>query len=319
MTPPYSLTLTVGLLLANLCSAAQPQAATPPPPPAAERTASPLLKPLAIVRDARSGQLIASCEVEGKPVNMIVDTGATHTTLDETFARNNLPSLAVSDITGPFQTNAPKPPKMTRANLLVTPLFVEKHPFLLLDLSGANAILKTPVQGVLGMNTMGCLPFVFNVRDKVFRYDTDLKYTPDMKKLRGRLDESNRLVVEARAGEHSYELLLDTGASATLLTERAWRGEKGKTIPLDSASIKGRSQQNVHLASPIDFEIGDGLVLHEVAPMLVDECLSNDPQTVGLLGLDSLRNIEIYYFPPKPGQQQQPSGFYARELAPSQP
>lgn len=321
MIPPLYLPLSALLLLAALCPAADvPSAATktragaPPPTPARTAEAAP-----PVIRDARGDQLIATCEIEGKPVNMIVDTGATHTTLDETFTRTTFPSLKAADISGPFQTNAPRPPKMTRANLLVTPLFVEKHPILLLDLSGLNDILQTRVHGVLGMNTMGCLPFIFNVRDQVFRYDANLKHAPGMKKLRGHLDESNRLVLEARAGGRSYALLLDTGASATLITQSAWQGETGESIPLDSASVKGRSTKEVLLAQPTDFEIGDGLVLHGVAPMLVGESLSNGAQTVGLLGLDSLKNVELYYFPPSPGQRRGASGFYARQLDAPEP
>lgn len=301
------------------CPATKANQAAEQQPPAAAK-APPTRAALAVTRDARGGQLLATCEIEGKPVNMIVDTGATHTSIDETFVRENLPSLPVSEITTPYRTNAPKPPKMVHASLLVDPLFVDRHPMLLLDFSGANSILHTPVQGVLGMNTMGCLPFVLNVRDKIFRFDTGLKHAPGMVKLRGRVDESNRLVIEARAkGGKSYDLLLDTGASATMLTAAAWQGGKGETVPLDSASIKGRTQEQAALATPTDMEIGDGLILRGVTPMLVGECLSNDAQTVGLLGLDSLGGIELYYFPPTPGKPHEPSGFYARKLDAPQP
>lgn len=313
------LPLAACLTSASLCPAADTPVETLRADLAVTRPTPVAAPPPAIVRDARGGQLIAACKVEGKVVNMIVDTGATHTTLDETFTRVNFPSLNVSEVSGPYRTNAPKAPKMTRASLLVDSLAIEKHPILLLDLSSANGILQTPVHGVLGMNTMGCLPFVFNVRDKIFRYDAGLKPTPDMKKLRGRLDENNRLVVDARAGGKHYALLLDTGASATLLTKGAWQGKKGAAVALDSASVKGRSKEEVLLAGPADFEIGDGLVLEGVTPMLVDERLSNDPQTVGLLGLDSLRGVELYYFPPAPGKQQEPGGFYARRLDASKP
>ncbi len=262
----------------------------------------------AVVRDPAGGQLIAACEVEGKPVRLIVDTGASHTTLDASFMRRAFPNLPVSDVRLAGRTNVRQAPRLTMGSLRADRVFVRSHPLFLMDLSQANGILKTEIQGVLGMNTMSCLPFVFNARDAVYRNEPGLQKTDAMKKLRGRVDQNGRMVVDAKVEGRTIPLLLDTGSSITLIPAGLWKAESGKTLRLDSADINGRAEEETQLGRPMDLEIGEGLVLKNVRPLL-------SPQiTEGLLGLDALRQIELYYLKEPSANGDGNGAYYGRAL-----
>ena len=271
-----------------------PSGATPPTAP--------------VLRDPTGGQLIATCEVEGQPVQMIVDTGASHTTLDEMFARRTFPRLSVSEVQLTGKTNVKRAPKLMKGCFRADRIFVEDHPLFLVDLSKANGMLKTNIQGVLGINTMSRMPFVFNAENAIYRSDPGLQKSPYMRKLHGTEDETGRPIVQAKAGGKTLPLLLDTGSSITLLPESWWSAQGAEPLRIDAADVSGRKEQQVKLGRPMNMEIGDGLVLKNVRPVLSPDVKN------GQLGLDALRQIELYYLPEQ-GDNGSPSGaYYGRTL-----
>lgn len=279
-------------------------------PDASEKNASSEAAP--VLCDPASGQLIAACEVEGQTVRMIVDTGASHTTLDEMFARRAFPHLPVTDVQLSGKTNVKRAPKLMKGRFRAGRIFVRDHPLFLVDLSEANGMLKTNIQGVLGINTMSRMPFVFNAKNAVYRSDPGLQKSRHMKKLYGTADETGRLIIHAKAGGNILPLLLDTGSSITLLPESWWGTQGAEPLRIDAADVNGRDERQVKLGRPMDLEIGDGLVLKNVRPILAPGVEN------GQLGLDALRQIELYYLPEQ-GDTASPSGaYYGRALDTSQ-
>lgn len=261
-----------------------------------------------VLCDPLGGQLIATCEVEGQPVRMIVDTGASHTTLDEAFARRALPHLPVSNVQLSGRTNVKRALKLMKGRFRADRIFVREHPLFLVDLSEANGMLKTDIQGVLGINTMSRMPFVWNATDVVYRCAPGLKKSCLMKKLHGTTDETGRLVIQAKAGGKTLPLLLDTGSSITLLPESWWEAQGAEPLRFDAADVNGREEQQAKRGNPMDLEIGEGLVLKNVRPIL------SPGGKEGQLGLDALRQIELYYLPEHGGNGSSSGSYYGRAL-----
>lgn len=240
--------------------------------------------------------LVVSSQIDQKPVRLIVDTGATHTTLDSQFARDLFPNHPIRNVVLTGTTNAKESPKWMQASVTVGSLTVPTSPVFLINLDGLRLLMNNSADGVLGMDIMQKKAFRFLASAPLFEFTSTAISTAGYKHLSGVADQAGRLHVVARAGSRDFSLLLDTGSSVTALPEDLWEAGEGETIDYDSADINGRSQGKIRLGAPMDITVGDGLVLKKIRPHLLPK------GSLGILGLDALKNVEILRIPCESGQ-----------------
>lgn len=243
------------------------------------------------VRVSVGGLVVASAQIDQKQTRLIVDTGATHTTLDFKFARTAFPDNPIRPVEITGVTNAKEAPKLMYSSVHFGSLSVPKSPVFLINLDGLRQIMENSAEGIMGMDIMQRKAFRFLASAPVFEFITKATPSQEYKRLIGVTDKAGRLHTTVRAGTRDFSLLLDTGSSITAVPEDLWEAGEGETIDYDSADINGRTQGKVRLGVPMDITIGDGPILKNVRPHLLPK------GSLGILGLDALKNVEILYIP----------------------
>ena len=188
--------------------------------PAAQAPAADLMT---MNQDARCKQVLVTCLINGAPMRMMLDTGATHTVLHtESAARVPNPKWLDTSFMQ-FRGNSAQRPKMLLASLYAGPAESEVHPLMVMDLSAVRSMMAEPVDGILGMDMLQHIPFTFNLKTGEMHWGlpSGLELVP----LNAVPDGTGRVVVQARCGGKELPLLLDTGSSVTRVPEELWAPE----------------------------------------------------------------------------------------------
>ncbi len=241
------------------------------------------------------GLIITTAQIDQKPIRLIVDTGATHTTLDLQLVHSLFPNTPIHPIEIKGTTNAKEAPKMMQASVSLCGLSVPGSSVFLLNLDGLRQIMADAIGGILGMDIMQRKAFRFLASAPLFEFTAKATPSAEHKQLTGIIDKAGRLHTAIRAGSRDISLLLDTGSSVTAVSEDLWEAGAEKTVDYDSADINGRTQGKVSFGAPMDITVGNGLILKNVRPLLLPK------GSPGILGLDALKNVEILYIPSKSG------------------
>ncbi|MBR0196694.1 MAG: retropepsin-like domain-containing protein [Kiritimatiellae bacterium] len=95
-------------------------------------------------------------ELEGKKCVLIFDTGATHTTFDANFIRENFPQKKLEKVLLGGTTNVESSPELAHADKLkLGEAQFDNFDIMVLDLGGVARDSGNRVDGVLGMNVIG--------------------------------------------------------------------------------------------------------------------------------------------------------------------
>lgn len=240
-------------------------------------------------RDSRCGQVLVTCLIGGQPMRMMLDTGATHTVLhDESVARLSNPRWL--DTSGmKFKGNSSQRPKILIAPLQAGPAESPQHPIMVISLAAVRSMLAEPIDGILGMDVLGSLPFTFDLRSEECYWGVPAaaKLVP----LYGRRDDNGRMFVQVQCCGKPMELLLDTGSSITRVYEDEWVPGKAKKIAAHLGDVDKASRAQVMAGKPADMELAPGVVLPAVAPIF---CPRNDRS---MLGMDALKGAVLIHLP----------------------
>jgi hypothetical protein len=251
--------------------------------------ASDLMK---ITQDARSLQLIAHARINGVPMRLMIDTGATHTVLHQGSVEK-LPSVKWIDMGPNIQTNAKQSMRMMMASLHVGPGESDEHPIVVMDLSGIRSAMIEPntLDGILGMDMLNHLPFTFNFAKKEFYWGMpnlgDLRVVP----LTGERDASGRLMMPVTCSDKTFSLLLDTGSSITRVLPSDWAPGKGATIQGQLIDVNTAGHITTQGGAPSDLTLAEGLTAKALMPLLCNE------GELPMLGLDALKPFTLIHFP----------------------
>ncbi len=278
--------LAFGVLMACLPAVAQeaaPASAVPVPAVAPE-----------MWRDARCGQFIARCRVNGHPARLMVDTGATHTVLAADFVARELPQLErVEGVR--LSGNARVAPELAVASVEAGGAALRRSHVLVMDLSGVNSLLAEPVEGILGMAQLCQLPFTLDLRAGGGGYWGELAPPCPSVRLEGRADAAGRLYVPTRAeGGSACLLLLDTGSSTTTWPAGQWGigAQAADAVSrLRVADVNGARDTALSRGGFAELELPGGVRLPAVAPLL------QAGQGSHVLGLDALGGCLLIHRP----------------------
>ena len=121
---------------------------------------------MSMKQDARCHQVVVTCLVNGAPMRMMLDTGATHTVLHEESAARVPQAHWVDTSKMQFRGNSSQQPKLLLANLQTGPAESENHPVMVMNLGAVRSMMAEAIDGIIGMDLLGQLPFTFDMRSK---------------------------------------------------------------------------------------------------------------------------------------------------------
>lgn len=271
-------------------------APVPAEEPAAQAPAADLMT---MNQDARCKQVLVTCLINGAPMRMMLDTGATHTVL-HTESAARVPNAQWLDTSRmQFKGNSAQRPKMLLASLHAGPAESEVHPLMVMDLGAVRSMMAEPVDGILGMDMLQHIPFTFNLRTGEMHWGlpAGLGLVP----LNAVPDGTGRVVVQARCGGKELPLLLDTGSSVTRVPEDQWAPGPGAEIGAQIGDIDSRKGIKVMEGKPGDIELGPGVFAKGVAPIL---CKAGEGPLI--LGMDGLSGVVLVHIP----QESIPGGVF---------
>ena len=211
---------------------------------------------MSMKQDARCHQVVVTCLVNGAPMRMMLDTGATHTVLHEESAARVPQAHWVDTSKMQFRGNSSQQPKLLLANLQTGPAESENHPVMVMNLGAVRSMMAEAIDGIIGMDLLGQLPFTFDMRSKecYWGIPTGGEFVP----LYAAPDGKGRFIVQARCQGKPVHMLLDTGSSVTRVFTAEWTPGKGKEIGAQIGDIDSATGIKVLEGNPGDMELGPG-------------------------------------------------------------
>lgn len=240
-------------------------------------------------RDARCKQVLVTAMVNGQPMRMMLDTGASHTVLhDESAAKlKNAAWIDTSHIV--FKGNSTQRPKMLIAALEVGPGVSPQHPVIVVSLAAVRSMMAEKIDGIVGMDLLGSLPFTFDLRNNELYWGAPGKGS--LVPISGERDVFGRLFAKLKCGGNDFSLLLDTGSSVTRVFKKDWKPGVAGEITAHIGDVDTASRQKMTEGNPGKIEIAPGVELKEVSPLICDETEH------AILGMDALEGSALVHLP----------------------
>lgn len=244
---------------------------------------------MTMVQDARCRQVIVTCLVNNRPMRMMLDTGATHTVLHRESAEKleGVRWLDTSKMN--LKGNSQQRPGMLIAPLAAGPAEAPQHLFMVLDLSAVRSAMAESVDGILGMDILGLVPFTFDQRRNELYWGVPEQAKPVP--LNGRTDATGRFIISAVCGGRTTELLLDTGSSVTRVNAEDWAPGAAEEVQAHVGNVDTAAVMKVTEGKPGDTEIAPGVILRGLQPIF------GQPGEPPVLGMDALRNVTLIHLP----------------------
>ncbi len=245
---------------------------------------------MTLTRDARCGQVLVTARINGVPMRMLLDTGATHTVLHEESVAKLGAVKWIDTSRMQMKGNAKQQPKLLVAPLQVGPGEVPDQPMLVLSLAAVRSMMAVKVDGIIGMDVLRYLPFTFDFRNNEFYWGTpgEMKLV----QIPCESDTAGRPHLRLSCGGKPLKLLLDTGSTVTRVYADDWAPGAAGEITAHIGDVNEAGRQQMAEGKPGDIEVCPGVVLKGVTPLL---CQPGERLT--MLGLDALRDAVLVYVP----------------------
>lgn len=229
-----------------------------------------LLLALAIAVQGGNNMPLVESRVNGEECTLLLDTGASHTTLDLSFVTNRLSGVALEEVKLLGATNVATPPKFAAVSSLE--LGEEKFQIdgvMAVDLSHLSSAVGRRVDGILGMNHLRLKPCVISLGKG------ELKWNPTVEDKQGFHSVLTRdrgttfeLIVKTPTGE-IVPMLIDTGSTYTFINRELWR-ESSERVELGTADVNDSARRGFVRGENNLLNCGKGFKI-EVSPILTEE------------------------------------------------
>ena len=254
---------------------------------------------MTMVQDALCRQVLVTCEINGVPMRMMLDTGATNTVLHSGSLSKlkNPRQMDTSHIQ--FSGNAKERPDVYLLNLIVAGERVRNHPVMVLSLEGARSMMAEQIDGIVGMDILGALPFTFDVASGKLHWglpEGPLKLVP----LYGYKDGGNRLFMNILCDGKPYDILLDSGSTITRLPQSSWPAGAAHTTQLSVSDVNEAGAIAATIGTPGVVQLAPGVRVEGVTPVFCGE------EEKGILGMDVLGRVRLIHVP----SSSQASGYF---------
>ena len=229
-------------------------------------------------------------KLNGVDCTLLLDTGATHTTFDLGFVKGALPDAQLQPVMLMGDSNVEGAPVYFQAESLeIGGAKFGDFGAMALNLSHIPASMGVKVDGILGMNTIGRVPFVLSLSkgEVVFCPGEEARKGFDKWTTRFPGDPMSIMLKAVNEGK-AFGMIVDSGASMTfLLSATGWptTGEKADFSAIDINGSTGLAPQRGESGRLV---VGRDLAL-EISPLVVD---SRDP-SMNRIGSDTLRRYDM--------------------------
>ncbi len=264
---------------ANASSMAQPEMS-------AQTLAVDLMK---MERDARCKQVLVTALVNGQPMRLMLDTGASHTVLHDESAAKLKNAEWVDTSMMVFKGNSTQRPKMLIAALEVGPGISPAHPVMVVSLAAVRSMMAEKIDGIVGMDLLSSLPFTFDLRNNELYWG--VPNNGALVPISGERDAFGRLFAKLRCGGNAFSLLLDTGSSVTRVFKKDWAAGVAREITAQIGNVDTASRQKMTEGKPGRIEIAPGVELKEISPLICDETEH------AILGMDAFEGSALVHLP----------------------
>lgn len=232
------------------------------------------------------GMTLVKASVDDVPCTLIVDTGASHTTLDLGFVTNRLPKVQLQEVQLMGRTNVTSGPKFAPTKkLVVGEATFATEGLMALDLAHLTAAVGQRVDGILGMNHLREKPCVLSLRRQKLLWNPSKQerkgFRPVLTRDRGTTFE---LVVKLPDGRIE-PMLVDTGSTFTFLNKALWPAA-GEQVAIKTADVNASSGRGFVRGQPGELDCGKGFKL-AATPMLTEEKNRNQ------VGFDVFKKTDI--------------------------
>lgn len=244
---------------------------------------------MSMERDAKSGLILINALVNNTPMRLMLDTGANRSLLHHESALKLKNAKWLNTAHLKFNSNSAQQPKMVIADLQAGPGVSPRHIFAVLDISSVHSMMAEKIDGIIGMDVLGSLPFTFDFRKNEFYWGVpeDASLSP----IYGNMEKIGRMMVHPKCGNKQLNLLLDTGSVITKVPAQDWEAGSAGEISARMGNVDSTKHIRVEEGKPADLEVAPGIMLRGVQPIL---CA---PQDSALLGLDAMKDAVLIHLP----------------------
>ena len=213
--------------------------------------------------------LIVAGTIEGRECSLLLDTGATHTTFDLGWVKENLPAVALKDVIVDGTTNVRVVPKSFVAeSLRLGEVDFQGFPVFAVPLGHLSQAVGRRVDGILGMNLLGAYDVRISAREGRAVFSGEAK-TPEP--------------VTPKLTLGGVEFLVDTGSTYSFVNAGKWPEGTGE-VSLGATDVNGTNAIKVRKGLKRTFPL-DGTDF-EFEPLLVQEDRN-------FIGADVLRRYDL--------------------------
>lgn len=229
---------------------------------------------------------LVDVELDGVKATLLLDTGASHTTLDYGFVTSSLPAAPLQEIEITGSTNVAVSPKLVGVKtIMVEGKELEGELVMTIDLSHLSKAVGRPVHGILGMNHMGLYPSIISLQKGTITWEPTKEdlvgFHPTMARKTGTTFE---IMTKTPSGKFAA-MLLDTGSTFTFVTPDVWE-ESEESVEMGAADVNKNAQIGYKRGKKGELNFGRGFKL-ELSPFISTDGKSQ-------IGSDVLKSHDIY-------------------------
>jgi len=240
-------------------------------------------------------------ELDGVPCTLLFDTGATHTTFDINFIKENLPGCTLQKVYLAGVTNVEQLPSLTHAGTLkMGEAEFGDFDIMLLDMGHLASSVGAKVDGVLGMNIIGATRSTLSLTDGTVAFNLPKEARKGFKPAR-RVKWIEDPLTITLSPEKGSDLIIDSASTWTFLDHSYEWPLSGEEIAFGARDINGRGEMRPKCGNEGEMRFGSSAKV-TIKPLIVEEPLNR-------LGADTLKRYDLLIEP-------QAVGFKDRSVAP---
>lgn len=229
----------------------------------------------------RTNMCLVKAEVNGRPCTLLFDTGASHTTLNADFVRQELPDVKPEPVALEGATNVKAIPHCFQtATLKVGDAVFRDFTMMTIDLNHLTRGVGVKVDGILGMNVIACVPTEVSLAERRVTFGATARadYGKAVKST-----TPNCAYLETLHEGKTIRLLVDCGSTYTFFEKGLWRSTSAAQ-KMSVTDVNGRADNAPEYGVPGTLDLGMPI---EVRPMI--GCSHGN-----LLGADTLLKYDLF-------------------------
>lgn len=214
---------------------------------------------------------LVEAEADGVACTLLVDTGASHTTLDLGFVTNRLPHATLHDIQLMGRTNVSSAPKFVEMSRLTVggEMTFETEGVMALDLGHLSKVVGRRVDGILGMNHLREKTCIISLKNGEIVWNPTEEARALFRPLRVRDRGTTFEVLAITPGGRRLAFLVDTGSTFTFIDKNLWPAAEGD-VKMGTGDVNAIAEMSFTKGETGEIDCGKDVKL-TISPFLTPE------------------------------------------------